>query len=351
MSQPVANTRTAPAQPQRRRLRDRFWFHLLLIIGICVLSYLLFFASLAWVTRHGDDAKVPDVQGKDVKQAIATLENMGFEVVVDSAYDPKVKAFKVLNQSPDPNDMVKNGRTIFLTISKAVPPNTPMPNLIGFSLRSASLVLQSNRLVLGDTIYRPDISMDAVLVQSYNGQPIKAGQMIPQGSRIDLVIGSGLGESELNVPDVAGLSYAEAIVKLQTAGLTWLVTAGLDQITDTSSAIVYMQTPNAINDLGVPSRVRAGEMIDLQIKQFADMDEIDSIKNAWKYMVQPDEPIDENAGYRPQPAPTRQPATPAAGGATQPKKPAGSTSPKPATSGSPKPGSGSGNPRIGPPKP
>lgn len=243
-----------------------FLFNLVVVAALCIALYMLFFASLSFITGHGNEVKVPQVQGKTVKAAIALLESQGFEVEVDSAYDPKQKPFIILIQSPEYNATVKEGRLIFLTVNKAEPPLTPMPNLLNMSFRSAEMLLKSNKLILGDTTFRPDIAKGAILEQLYKGQPIRPGQMLPQGSRIDLVIGDGLGNTQFNVPDVIGMPYMEAINILSSTGLMY--TPIWDpNITDSTTAIIYDQQPKPFNELNAPNRIKEGDNVDILIKQ------------------------------------------------------------------------------------
>ena len=277
--------------PVKRKFTQSLRFHILLVIGVCVVLYFLFFAALGLLTHHGEQVKVPNVTGKDVNAAVKTLEDMGFEVKVDSTYDPKKKALVVLLQTPEIGETVKTGRTLFLTVNRSTPPPTAMPNLVNLSFRSAELILQSNRLILGDTTYRPDIAKDAILEQLYNGQPIRPGTMIPQGSRISLVIGDGLGNTELPVPDVIGMTVAEAVAMLSSNNL--LITPVYDaDVRDTASAKIYRQTPNAISDLGVPSRIRAGDGIDIYIGQNPTDSLMDYYRNLWKENLKTDVPKD-----------------------------------------------------------
>jgi beta-lactam-binding protein with PASTA domain len=195
---------------------------------------------------------------------------------------------------PDTGDMVKQGRTLFLTVNKSVPPETPMPNLVNLSFRSASLILHSNRLVLGDTTYRPDIAKGAILEQLYNGAQIRPGQMIPQGSRIDLVIGDGLGNTELNVPDVIGLTYPEAVAQLSGNGL--MITPLFDaDVLDTVASKVYRQRPNAISDIGAPSRIRQGDFVEIYIGQNPADSVMEENRNEWKkFMYENPPPVKHN---------------------------------------------------------
>ena len=248
------------------KLRNSFVFNLLLVFLLCGFFYIVFFSSLSLITGHNSHARVPNVLNQDVKIAVKFLEQLGFEVEVDSAYEPKMKPLMVLSMIPDTGSSVKTGRTIFLTINKAEPPLTPMPKLTDLSFRSAIRILESARLVLGDTIRKPDYAKGAVLEQLYNGKTITAGDMIPQGSKITLVVGDGLNNVEMDVPDVIGSTADEGITILNGAGLSPIIIWD-GVITDSSSAIIYKQSPAPYNELEVPNRIKEGDVMDIRIKQ------------------------------------------------------------------------------------
>lgn len=243
--------------------------NLAIIAAICAVLYWAFFASLGFITGHGKEVSVPALIGKNVKESIAILEQQGFDVDVDSSYVPEQKALIVLSQQPVGGTTVKKGRTIFIIVNKLTPPQTPMPNLVNMSFRSAEMLLASNRLVLGDTIFKPDIAQGAVLNQMLNGKDIAPGTMIPQGSKITLVIGDGLGNKEINVPDLSGLSYPEALAILSGSNLNYTVVFD-GTIADTTTAVVYMQQPAAFNEYNEPNKISEGDNVDIRVKQDPD---------------------------------------------------------------------------------
>jgi beta-lactam-binding protein with PASTA domain len=262
----------------KEETRRSFWFNLLVVLGLCIVLYILFFASIGIITRHGNETIVPNVAGKTLANAVTELEKAGFDVEIDSAYEPKKKPFLVLQQMPEPNSTVKDGRTIFLTVNKVQPPAIPMPNLLNLSFRSAEMILKSNKLMLGDTSYRPDIAKGAILEQLYMGNPIRPGELLPQGSKIDLVIGDGLGNTQFNVPDVIGMSYEEAMAILNGTGLQFTAIWEGD-ITDSVTAVVYDQLPKAMNELMTPNRIKEGDIVDIRIKQTATAEELEGNRN------------------------------------------------------------------------
>lgn len=250
----------------KEKYQQSIWFHLLLMLLLAVVFYVIFFASLGRITGHGEQLKMPVLLDKPFGEAVKILEAQGFDIDIDSAYDIRKEPGMVLSQMPDTGAFVKKGRTVFIVINKSQAPLTPMPELMGVSYRSAEMVLRSNKLRLGDTIHRPDIADGAILEQLYNGRVVKAGDMIPQGSKITLVIGDGLGNVEFDVPDVVGLTYAEGAAIISALGLQFIdVWEG--PITDSVSAYIYYQFPEAKNEYGGINRIKQGELIDIKIRQ------------------------------------------------------------------------------------
>ncbi len=253
----------------RGNLRQSFWFHFGIVIVVATLLYIAFFTSLHCFTKHGEELVVPNVKGKDMTAAITQLKAMKFEVNIDSTYEPDQKALVVLKQMPDTGSMVKEGRTVFLTVNMLMPPHIPMPNLVSLSYRSAIMLLRNNKLKVGDTTYKPDIAAGAILEQLYKGQQIRPGEMIPQGSKINLVIGDGLGNTEFDVPQVTNMTVDEAMAVINQYNLIPIITPAdqLSKILDTPSAYVVDQSPRQTNDAGATNRIKAGDIIDLLIMQ------------------------------------------------------------------------------------
>lgn len=241
-----------------------FGFNLLVVIALFFALALLFFSMLGVITKHGQQLTVPDVKGKNVTEAIDLLEKAGFEADVrDSIYIDSLPALAVYAQTPETGAQVKVGRTIYLTVRKTVAPMVKMPDLEGFTFRSAEMMLKSLRLNVGDTIYKPDFAANTILQQLYNGKRVKAGTEIPEGSYITLVISSGTGSVENPVPNFIGLTYAEAREMLSASNLsagTIMIDPG---VKDTVNAYIIKQVPTRKNEIGDFNMVRAGESIDL----------------------------------------------------------------------------------------
>ncbi|HRP89762.1 MAG TPA: hypothetical protein PKX92_06960 [Edaphocola sp.] len=247
-------------------LLKSFWFNVLLILVICFGIYFVFVGSLSRITRHGEEVLVPKVLNTQAGSSIDELTKLGFDIQVDSVYDTLYQPLMILDVQPDGGSLVKKGRTIYLKINKVNPPELSMPNLLNLSLRSAVLLLNTSNLIMGDTTYKPDMAEGAVLQMLYNGQPISAGTKIFQGSKIDLVVGSGYGQTNIQVPDLINIPYLEAIQILQTMNLFYTeVWDG--RISDTATAVVYFQFPTSKNEQGYPNHILEGENMDIRIRQ------------------------------------------------------------------------------------
>lgn len=247
-------------------IRKTFVFNFILIILIAVVAYWIFFAFLGVFTNHGKELKVPNLMGMQADEAIANLENLGFHIDIDSTFNASETPLTILDQQPEAGQSVKKGRTIFLVINKVNPPDIEMPNLVSLSFRSAEMLLESNNLKLGDTFLIPDLAKGAILKQLYKGNEIAPGVKIPQGSIIDLVIGDGLGNVDMAVPDLIGMTYPEAIALLSSSNLNYTVLFdGL--ITDTMTAVVYVQAPTALDEMDDKNRIVEGDVIDFRVKQ------------------------------------------------------------------------------------
>lgn len=245
------------------------WVNILAGILIVFLIVFLFFESLDWITDHNNYANVPNVIGQNVDAAKDLLKSKGFSVqVIDSVYDNSVGPLSVVRQSPDAESEVKNGRTIYLTINRAVIPSVNLPNMVGFSLRSAEMYLSTLGLRVGTVTYKPDIAKDAIIEQLYNGQPVASGTPIPMGSMINFVVGSGVSTEAQSVPDLIGLTVAQAKARLAKMGLSLGAIVPMDAV-DPAQGYIVKQTPEpystSMTGQQTRNRLKAGQAIDVYI--------------------------------------------------------------------------------------
>lgn len=243
-----------------------FWVNLLVAIAIFFILIFTILQLLGSITNHGRYLTVPSVVSKKTADAIKFLESKGFDVEIqDSVYTDTAKMGIVLRQIPDPNSTVKINRTILLTVNRVTLPLIDMPALEGKSLNFALDILRRSHLKLGDTIYKPDFMRGSIIEQRYRGGKIISGSKIPWGSAIDLIVGSGLNLEPILVPDLLGLTFAEANSILQENGITIGAIVADPGITDTASAYIWKQNPPKLNEQNEPGFIQAGQIMDLWI--------------------------------------------------------------------------------------
>lgn len=250
-----------------KQLTNRpFWVNLLVAIAIAFLLLFIFLRMLGWITRHGDFLTVPAVIGKKTDEAVKLLEKQGFVVQIqDSVFTDTAARGVVLRQLPDPLATVKVNRTVFLTVNRVIPPMIEMPKLEGQTLRFALDMLERNHLKLEDTIYRPNFMMGSVLEQQYNGVRIPEKAKVQWGSKITLIVGGGLGDQQIMVPSLVGLTFAEAKALLAEKGIDMGAVIATGVVKDTASSYVYMQNPERFDEENRPIYIQPGQVMDVYI--------------------------------------------------------------------------------------
>ncbi|MDQ6843921.1 MAG: PASTA domain-containing protein [Bacteroidota bacterium] len=246
--------------------RQPFWVNLLAAILLLFLIGFLILQSLSWFTNHGSYLKVPSVTGQKVEDAVNFLEKAGFDVIItDSLYNDSLPLNTVKKQIPDAGATVKVNRTVFININPVTLPMVEMPRLEGLSFRFALEKLQKSHLKLGDTTYRADFMKGSILDQTYNGNHILPGTKLRWGSAVSLVIGGGLVQQQIHVPDLLGLTVSEAKTELQSKGILLAAILTFGQVSDTLNAFVIKQNPDSLDEDLKPAYIQPGQTMDIWI--------------------------------------------------------------------------------------
>jgi eukaryotic-like serine/threonine-protein kinase len=262
-------------------LKKPLWMNMLIGFGVAICLFIIFFFSLGWITGNGETGKVPAVIGLDVLAAEKNLIAAGFDVELqDSIYVDTLARNAVLRQTPEADEIVKRGRTVYLTINRVVAPQVDMPNLVGFSIKSAETYLKVLGLRLGSIQMVPDQNKNVVIDQLVNGQPIAPGSKIPSGTLIYFLVGDGGASAGMTMPDLVGLTYEQAKAQLMILGLNLGVVSVNGSIGDSTSAFVFDQSPSVygsqLDSLGMPiqNMVSKGATINLVLDKVAPVKQI-----------------------------------------------------------------------------
>ena len=147
-----------------------------------------------------------------------------------------------------------------------MPERVKMPNLIDLTLRQAISMLETYGLKVGKLSYIPDIAENSVLKQNFNGKAISPDVIIDKGSKIDLVLGKGLGNETVSIPNLIGKSRDDARKAINSASLNVGVES-FENEKDTINVEVYKQSPDKSQGY-----IRVGSAIDIWYKSKKESD-------------------------------------------------------------------------------
>ncbi len=211
---------------------------------ILIVFFTFFFVYLPWSTNHGQSITVPDLKGMSIQEMEDILDEKGLDFEVsDCTYVAGSKPLSIHSQYPKSGSSVKEGRKIYLTIVTETPPMVKIPDVIGRSTSSAKNQLLSVQLNLGSIEITPALEENTVLKIKYNGKEVKAGTLVPKGSSIVFVVGDGLGNQSVEIPDLIGkaLDEAEVLVAGQNLILSKEFVGPTDGYED---GVIISQSPN-----------------------------------------------------------------------------------------------------------
>lgn len=217
-----------------------------------ILAAIVVMAILIWLTfrgvnkytEHGVSEMVPDLRGAYVEEAEVLLKAQGlYPQVIDSVYMRDKKLGTIVEQKPKPNSRVKRNRPVYLIVNSREIRMMTLPAINDFSSRQAESMLNANRITVESIEYVPSEYKDLVIDVKYKGEIAKAGDKIPQGESVILVVGRGLGTEELVVPALKGMGLEEARREIIDASFILGATYYDKGDADESLYFIYRQEP------------------------------------------------------------------------------------------------------------
>lgn len=174
----------------------------LLLAGLLATYSVFLFTSMR-IAIKAREVTVPDVYGKPVEEATATLESIGLTVLLDPLRraDSQVPANHVLTQEPAAGAVIRRQRPVRIRISDGILASE-VPSLSGESERTAQILVAQNNVTLVHTseIQSGEYPQGVVVAQD---PPAKS-----RGSNVSLLINRGEGGITYVMPDLIGTSGA-----------------------------------------------------------------------------------------------------------------------------------------------
>ena len=210
-----------------------------LIVAGTLLLVLIDKVIMPAYTNYDEGITVPNVTRLSLTEAEEKLTSYGLRVeVADRRSNSSFPADYVIDQSPLPSKIVKPDRKVYLTVNSLSTPKVEVPDVVNLSYRNAEIQLQNYGLRVDYVRYESSRFKNSVLSQS-----VPDGEIVEEGTAIDLTVSDGLGEKMVQVPDIVGLRLSEAQQELRKAGFK-VERIRYRPVKDVSPNIVISYTPN-----------------------------------------------------------------------------------------------------------
>ncbi len=170
---------------------------------------------LPQLTGAGRESEVPVLVGKSRDEAAAICQGatLGFEVHGET-FSSTVPAGHVLDQDPEQGLVVKQGRSVYVILSKGRE-MVGVPHVVGLTSRQATILIENSFLVVDSVLAAADASMARGRILAVQPPP---GTSLPKGSLVTLTVSEGA--RKVRVPSLIDKTVDEARAILRDAGLS-----------------------------------------------------------------------------------------------------------------------------------
>ncbi|MFZ4619728.1 MAG: PASTA domain-containing protein [Bacteroidota bacterium] len=195
-----------------KTLRPVFW-----TIGILgIILFLVDSFIMPYYVNKGGTQTVPKVIGMKEDRARRILDSLHLEPKRgEIRQDPSYPEGYVIVQNPAPDQTVKSGRRVYLTISGGEQ-DVIVPSLRGRSIRDAKFALDRAALKQGAIQYQVSIELPEGTIVT---QDIPAGSKVKKNSYISVIVSAGESIDSIYIPSLIGKTFSEAQRILKEKGL------------------------------------------------------------------------------------------------------------------------------------
>jgi len=184
----------------------------IIVIGGILLAQSILSNDPVDETPVAQEVTIPSVVDQTVDDAVAALRRDGFVVDVQTVDNADVAEGIVFSQDPAAFVLLEEGGTVILMVSAGAEPR-PVAQVVGSNIDVARADLERQGFVVE---VRDAPGSDAAAGEVISQDPLPGVQLRP-GETVVLEV--SLGPGEVAVPDVQGLSPAQATVALTDEGL------------------------------------------------------------------------------------------------------------------------------------
>ena len=203
-----------------------------LVSAVCV-WYILGQSTNPLFSRRAD-VTVPELVGLTQEEAETALKEEGLNILWEEVYNPAVDPGRVCAQQPAAGRTVKQGQTLTVSVSLGTQWLT-VPDLTGQNRDEALQSLRDQGFSVAVEFLHDNTIEPYTIVRT---EPA-AGEQLAAGQIVKAVVARPIPDPNRQVPDLVGLSLAEARSRLQERGLTAVVRPS------GAEGTVYSQQPYA----------------------------------------------------------------------------------------------------------
>ncbi len=131
--------------------------------------------------------EIPDLTGSEQAQALEDLQNLGFKVGIENSADASVPAGSVIRTQPPSNTIINPDSLVTIIVSVG-PEAFPIPYVLDIETERAIYVVEESGFTLGQLLEVNDEDIPRGFVISQN--PVAGTKMSP-GTTVDLVVSKG----------------------------------------------------------------------------------------------------------------------------------------------------------------
>ena len=153
--------------------------------------------------------EVPDLTGSSQTEALNDLQNLGFKVGIENSAHPNVPSGSVIKTQPTANTLT-NPDTLVTIIVSVGPEAYPIPYVVDLETDRAVYVIEESGFLVGQKIEVNDENIPIGFIISQNPM---AGKKMGPGSTVDLVISAGPSLIELGDLSKKSLEDATQILE------------------------------------------------------------------------------------------------------------------------------------------
>lgn len=192
----------------------------LLVTGSILLFFLIAIGGVIFFFNQYTNVpvvQVPDIEGESLAEAKKLASEVGLNLVENEerVFSEEIAANHIVSQQPASGQRVKQSRPLNITVSRG-PQLIEIPDFLGVSLREALIELDNLSLNSGDIQYIFRLSEEPGTVIN---QIPAAGAEVEKGSEITLFVSRGERDISVRMPDLTGLTQAEAFKLIRESGL------------------------------------------------------------------------------------------------------------------------------------